>query len=264
MSETKVVNKYLNDVNYKDCIGKVCKSTSSGDFKIVKYNDSKDVVIQFLNTGYQTSVHLGSVKSGNVKDPYSPSVFGVGITGTKYPPSVNGVLTKEYELWKNMLQRCYSDTYKKKKPTYEGCEVSENFKSYEYFYEWCHKQVGFDNQGWHLDKDSLVKGNKVYSESTCVFLPVEINSLLTKSTASRGKHLIGVYWCNTNKAFVATVSKGKGKREHLGCFKTEIEAFKAYKTAKESFVKEQANEWKGKIDERAYEALMNYTVEIDD
>ncbi len=65
-------------------------------------------------------------------------------------------------------------------------------------------------------------------------------------------------------AFAATVSKNKGKREHLGLFKTELEAFNAYKQAKESFVKEQAEKWKGKIDDRAYNALMNYQVEIDD
>ena len=35
-------------------------------------------------------------------------------------------------------------------------------------------------------------------------------------------------------------------------------------TAKEAFVKELANKWKGKIDQRAYEALMNYEVNIDD
>ena len=152
--------KYLNDVS-KDCVGKVCKSKSSGDFKIVKYNDSKDVEIQFTNTGFETTAQLGSIRSGYVKDPYSPSVFGVGISGTKYQITINGVLTKEYALWKNMLQRCCSDTYKKKRPTYDGCEVSDNFKRYEYFYEWCHKQIGFGNQGWHLDKDLLIKGNKV-------------------------------------------------------------------------------------------------------
>ena len=32
--------KYLNDVNYKDCVGKVCKSLNSGDFKVLKYNDA--------------------------------------------------------------------------------------------------------------------------------------------------------------------------------------------------------------------------------
>lgn len=256
--------KYLNDVSYKTCVGKVCKSKSSGDFKIVKYNNKTNVEIQFINTGFEVVVQLGNIRNGSIKDPYLPSVCGIGVSGTKYPIKVNGVITKEYTLWTHMLQRCYSDTYKKKQPTYEGCEVSNNFKNYEYFYEWCHKQVGFGNEDWHLDKDLLIKGNKVYSESTCVFIPKEINSVLTKCTASRGEHLIGVCWHKRDKVFMATVSKNKGKQEYLGYFNTEIEAFNAYKEAKESFVKEQAEKWKGKIDERAYDALMNYEVEIDD
>ena len=256
--------KYLNDVSYKDCVGKVCKSKSSGDFKVLKYNDSYEVEIQFLKTGFETSATLGNIRKGYVKDRCLPSVFGVGIVGAKYSVRVSGVLTKEYELWKSMLKRCYSDKYKKKYPTYIDCKVSDNFLHYEYFYEWCNKQIGFGNEGWHLDKDLLVKGNKVYSEDSCVFIPSELNLLLIKREASRGEHLIGVYWCNTKKAFVTMVNKNKGKREHLGYFNTEIEAFNAYKKAKESFIKEQANKWKGKIDERAYNALMNYTVESDD
>ena len=259
--------KYLNDVS-KDCVGKVCKSKSSGDFKIVKYNNAKNVEVQFLNTRFETTVELGNIRNCNVKDPYSPSVCGVGIIGAKYPSRVNGVLTKEYDLWQNMLRRCYSDTLKKKYPTYEGCKVSDNFKSYEYFYEWCNKQIGFNNEGngnpFHLDKDLLIKGNKVYSESTCVFLPVEINSLLTKSTASRGKHLIGVSWNKKDNAFVARVAKNKGKQEYLGSFKTEIEAFNAYKTAKELYIKEVADKFKSQIDLIAYNALMSYEVMIDD
>ena len=256
--------KYLNDVSYKDCVGKVCKSLNSGDFKIVKYNDAHNVEIRFLKTGFETSVQLGSIRNGKVKDPYVSSVCGIGVVGVKYPSGVNGVQTKEYELWQSMLKRCYSDTYQKKYPTYEGCEVSDNFKNYEYFYEWCHNQIGFGIEGFELDKDLLIKGNKVYNESTCVFIPAEINSLLTKCTASRGECLIGVSWHKRDKVFVAQVSKNKGKQEHLGYFNTELEAFKAYKTAKESFVKERANKWKGKIDPRAYNALMNYTVEIAD
>ena len=140
-----------------------------------------------------------------------------------------------------MLVRCYSDKSKKKHPTYEGCDVSDSFKSYECFYEWCHKQIGFDNEDdenpFHLDKDLLIKGNKVYSENTCVFLPKEINSLLTKSTASRGEYLIGVHWSNSNKAFVAKVRKSKGKQEYLGCFKTELEALMLIKTLKKCLLK---------------------------
>ena len=256
--------KYLNDVSYKDCVGKICKSKSSGDFKILKYNNNRNVEVQFLKTGYEATIELVQVKRGNVKDPYSPSVYGVGILGTKYPSTINGIHTKEYKLWQNMLVRCYSDSSKKRRPTYEGCEVSDNFKNYEYFYEWCHKQIGFSNQDWHLDKDLLVKGNKVYSENTCVFLPKEINSLLTKREASRGEHLIGVSWDKRDMAFISRVNKNTGKSEYLGYFNTELEAYNAYKTAKESFIKEQAEKWKSQIDERAYEALMNYTVETTD
>ena len=222
MEKRGLTMKYLNDVSYKDCVGKVCKSKSSGDFKVLKYNDSKNVEIQFLKTGYETTVHLGSIKIGSVKDPYSPSVYGVGILGTKYPPTINDVKTKEYGLWQNMLERCYSDALKKRRPTYTDCSVSENFKSYEYFYEWCHRQIGFGNEGdenpFHLDKDLLTKGNKVYSEDSCIFIPNEINLLLTKRTTSRGEHLIGVSWHKKGKAFVAVVSKNKGKQEYLGVF----------------------------------------------
>ena len=82
--------KYLNDISYKDCVGKVCKSLNSGDFKILKYNDSKEVEIQFLKTGYETVARLDNIKSGSIKDPYSPSVYGVGIIGAKYPSTING------------------------------------------------------------------------------------------------------------------------------------------------------------------------------
>ena len=124
--------KYLNGVNYKDCVGKVCKSKSSRGFKVLKYNDSKNVEIQFLNTGYETVARLDNIKSGLIKDPYLSSVYGVGIFGTKYSSILMALLQKEYKLLTHMLQRCYSTSLKKKSPTYEGYEVSDNFKSYEY------------------------------------------------------------------------------------------------------------------------------------
>ena len=37
--------KCLNEVNYKDCVGKVFKSLNSGDFKVLKYNDGGNVEI---------------------------------------------------------------------------------------------------------------------------------------------------------------------------------------------------------------------------
>ena len=75
--------KYLNEVNYKDCVGKVCKSTSSGDFKILTCNGARNVEIQFLKTGFEASATLGNIRNGKVKDPCVPSVYGVGVLGNK-------------------------------------------------------------------------------------------------------------------------------------------------------------------------------------
>ena len=86
--------KYLNDISYKDCVGRILKSKNSGDFKILKYNDSRNVEIQFLTTGYETTVQLGDIRSGEIKDPYLASVFGVGVVGAKYQ-SVNMVFKQK-------------------------------------------------------------------------------------------------------------------------------------------------------------------------
>ena len=86
--------KYLNDVTTKDCVGKVCKSKSSGDFKIVKYNNTANVEIRFLKTGYETSATLGNIRNGRVKDPYLASVYGIGVVGTKYQLALMAFLQK--------------------------------------------------------------------------------------------------------------------------------------------------------------------------
>ena len=119
-------------------------------------------------------------------------VFGVGINDGKYPAKVNGKTIKEYNLWCGLLERCYCPKLQKKRPTYIGCLVSENFKSYSYFYDWVQKQVGFSEKGFQLDKDLIFKGNKLYSEETCLFLPSQLNSLLTTCRAVRGSLPVGL------------------------------------------------------------------------
>jgi len=193
-------------------------------------------------------------------------VQGIGINDGKYPSKINSVHQKEYRLWQDMLTRC-SKTYFIKRPTYINVTCSNNFKNYSYFYEWCQKQIGFgciDGNGdkWCLDKDLLSKDSKVYSENTCVFIPIRINTLLVKSNATRGEYPIGVR-LHRNK-YKATCNNEFGDASYLGSFFTAEEAFKAYKEFKEAIIKKVANEYKSKIDQRAYNALICYEVNIED
>lgn len=189
-------------------------------------------------------------------------VCGVGVNDRKYLMWVNGKPTKEYDLWNSLLKRCYNPKYQQEKPTYVGCSVSENFKSYSYFHEWVQKQIGFGLDNFHLDKDLLLRGNKVYSEDTCLFLPMELNALLLSSKATRGGLPIGV--SIRRGKFLAQCRTNKTCSTWLGLFNTPEEAHNAYKQVKEAFIKQQAEKWKASIDPRAYEALRAYTILITD
>lgn len=190
-------------------------------------------------------------------------IYGVGFNDRKYPAVINGVRTKEYMHWQSMLIRCYCEKYLKKRPTYKGCTVSENFKSYSYFYEWCQNQKGFDCHNSVLDKDLLTKGNKVYSEDTCVFIPDRVNSLMTKRERNRGSLPIGVQLCKESGKYRVMFSFDS-KRAHGGRHLDPITAFNRYKELKELCFRRVAEEYRDRIDPRAYDALMNYRVEITD
>ena len=237
--------------------GLIFSTNNSGNCVVVNYTNYDDVTVKFVETGYETKTRMDNLKLGKVKDYLHPSIYGKGILGEGFKQSDSQ--SYSFQLWKNMLKRCYSEVSFKKSPSYEQCLTSETFNHYQQFKTWCNQQLGFGNTGWELDKDILVKGNKVYSEDTCCFVPKEINLLLVKHDKGRGNYSLGVDYHKSRKQFRARCSD-----KHLGWFNTELEAFRAYKQAKEAYIKEVANKWKDQIDPKVYEALMKYEVEITD
>jgi len=106
-------------------------------------------------------------------------VYGVGLNDSDY-----NTITKRnnkiiwrcqfYAKWEGMLKRCYSSRYHKTRPTYIGCSVCPEWRYFSKFRLWMENQKW---EGLELDKDLLVKGNKIYGPNTCCFIPQAINSI---------------------------------------------------------------------------------------
>ena len=238
--------------------------------KIIEYNNANDIFVEFqdnhkaiINTRYS---HFAN---GVIKNPYFPDVFGVGMLGSKYPAWENGKATKEYATWKRILQRCFDKNYQEKQPTYKNAVCCEEWLLYDNFYEWLHKQKNFkkwlNNERWALDKDILIKGNKVYSPETCCLVPQNVNSLFTKCNIARGDTFIGVH--EQEGKFLALCNNPLiNKQEYLGSYSIQEQAFQIYKEHKENIIKQVAQiEFNANnITKECYNAMIKYEVEITD
>lgn len=156
-----------------------------------------------------------------------------------------------YRKWKDMMERCYSESYLFKHPTYKGCSVCEEWKRFSNFKRWMETQ---DWEGKQLDKDLLLPDNKVYSPDTCVFVNQSVNLFVVERGNSRGEWPLGVYSYKQNEKFIAQCSNPfTGKRENLGYFNDPQEAHKIWLTRKLELAKLLAAE---QTDPRVAEALI--------
>lgn len=189
-------------------------------------------------------------------------VCGVGVYNTgKYVCSSYGKITREYRTWSAMLERCYSKT--SEYPSYHDCIVDQRFHDFQEFMLWAESQVGFIEKEYHLDKDIILKRNKIYSPETCCFVPREVNNIFIKRQSNRGGCVIGVSYNKRSNKFIARCSDGVNYI-WLGSYVYEKDAFLAYKCFKENYCRKMAEKYKDKIDIRVYNALINYQVEIID
>ena len=258
-SFAKVANDKLGETVLQNC-GEIAF--------IVEYVNAHDITVQFKATGELVKAEYNNFVKGNVKSHFTPTVYGIGITGLEPSRDETGEKLDSYVCWSSMLQRCYSAKFQEKKPTYIDCRVCDDWLYYPNFKKWYEENYyEVENKTAQLDKDIIIKGNKVYSPDTCIFVPNFINSLFTKRQNDRGAFPVGVYYKKANKKYVAQLSvfkDGKKTQKYLGWFDTVDEAFEVYKQAKEDYIKEIADECKDKIPAKLYEAMYAYEVSIDD
>lgn len=158
-------------------------TSNSGDLAVVvSVGSNRKCTIKYLDSfGYEQELRTDNLVRGKFKNPYKPVVYGFGYIGVGiYRTSYKGSRKKtlEYQAWKDMLKRCYSKKFLEKNKSYLGCSVSEEWLNFQVFAEWYTKQKNY-GKGYHLDKDLLIKGNKVYSKESCSLLPVEVNTAIS-------------------------------------------------------------------------------------
>ena len=192
-------------------------------------------------------------------------VYGIGVNDAYFSTGSSNKREPSYTLWKSILARCYGKLHKKQ-ITYLGCSVCNEWLVYSNFKKWFDDPANGYRKGYHIDKDILIRGNKVYSPETCCFVPPEINTLIVKHDATRGDLPIGVSRNKNNLHGYRAIIRIYGKYTIIGYYSTPLEAFSAYKYAKEAHIQEMATRYynDGKITEMVYKALMNYKVEITD
>ena len=253
-----------------DRAGEKGVNTVGSEMVIVKYRNAHDIDVYFPEYDW-TFKHNAykEFKKGEIKCPYEKRVYGIGYLGEgKYKTRENRKKTKCYNTWMHMLERCYDEKLHKKHPTYKDCKVSEEWHNFQNFAKWYDENYyEIEGERMCLDKDILVKGNKIYSPETCIFVPQTINSLFTKRQNYRGESVIGTSPKNSKYVVHCSIinpETGKSKIKHLGYYDTQEKAFEIYKYHKEKNIKEVADYYKDKILEKLYDGMYSYKVEIDD
>lgn len=243
--------------DFKNRVGETHITFEKYSVKIIESKGYKNCTVQFEDGTILTEMQYGHIKRGAIRNPFHKSVYNIGYIGQgKYNTSYK----KCYKSWQRVVERGYSVKWKEKYPSYKDVTVDECWHNFQNFAEWFEKNY---TEGFELDKDILVKGNKHYSPKTCCFVPSELNKCFTKREAKRGKYPIGVSFHKKLKRFITSLNRN-GDIILLGYYDTPEEAFEVYKFAKESWVKELANKWQEDITEKCYQALINYKVEIND
>jgi thymidylate synthase len=180
-------NKSVVDNN--DLCGKTFENDQNQKFQVIEktgvQNGNSIYTIQFEDSNsVLKNIQRPRIRYGEVKDPYNPSVKGIGCIGRPNHKNEDWY-ERAYNMWNSMLGRCYDKCH----PSYDsyggkGVYVSPRWKNFELFIEDIKDLPFFDEwlngENYCLDKDYY--GSNCYSKKTCLFLSEEENKLYQSNT----------------------------------------------------------------------------------
>lgn len=133
--------------------------------------------------------------------------------------------SKAYSCWTNMVQR-------HKRTGYEKVEVCPEWSQSGVFLQWYARNYV---EGYELDKDLKVPGNRLYSPETCMFIPRTLNRKLGRLSST------GVY--KHAKGWRAQGIRSNGRRGTIKQSQEYEVCLKAYRENKNRFMDQLAVEY---------------------
>lgn len=226
--------------------------------KIVRYGNWDDIDIEFLDDFHYIKKHqiYSNFKSGSVKNPYDRIVHGVGYIGLgNHPTKVDGKTSRTYNIWHEIIARCYGEKEKEKYPAYFGISsVCDEWHCFHTFADWYESKKYPCDGRLHIDKDILYRGNKIYAPDKCLLVPQKINMLFMNKPNNRGLPN-GIE--KQGNDYLA-----KYKHEHIGVYPTVEEAYYYQTKKKKEEIIRVANEYKTIMPDYVYEAILAYEFDI--
>lgn len=239
------MNITLTINNFKSNLGKVGKGDAT------------------MSIAHNTSLFLYIIISLINSSGSFSTIIGRKIIMINYIKEVSDV--KKARLWNDMQTRCYNKKFHERQPQYKECKICDEWlNDKNLFFKWVDDNyyiVG--DEQIDLDKDILVKGNKIYSPETCVFVPHSINTLFINGKKRRGDCPLGVHFDNGKNKYRACLAINKTNIK-LNWHHTQEKAFEEYKRHKEALIITTADKYKGIIPSHLYNAMLNWEIEKTD
>lgn len=163
---------------------------------------------------------------------------------------------RAYSNWAEIKNRCYDEFHKDfKSYGAKGVTLCNEWLDFKNFYEW-YKENHYEVEGEYMaiDKDILGKDSKIYSPENCVFVPFRINGLFVHKDNGdmRGlQKLPSGYQVKVRNPFT-------GKNDYYGTYKDAEVAKSVYRQCKKQIIVGMAEEYKGRIPDKVYQALLDY------
>ena len=233
-------------------IGTVRKNSLGQPYYIESKLSKDKYIIEFKNTGTRIVANQASVSNGHIKDPYAPTVCGIGYKGE------GNINNKIYDIWFNILRRVTGKHNNKSTiKLYEGVTIDHEWLNFQNFQRWFlenNYQIGLHT----IDKD--ISKCRKYGPHTSYIIPYFVNMAVMYNKDTNNKKLFGIDkhgngWYSELTTII---------REYKVFHDTDTKAFFCYVYMKEYYIKVLANQCllKGIINIKAYDAIHKYKITV--